>query len=234
LTAKRPRSSNMYHFYTPTKIGAPLAGFKTSAMPNRSTLSRYVYTLRTLPKSAFLYSDSLTNFSKNILSFNEPDQDGGGGTLIPVDVAVEAHKRLIQQPFAGKGLRIGSPSVTNGGEDNKGIGYLTKFMKKCTDCQIDFVVAHYYGTDNADTFITYLKKFHDAFQKPVWVTEFGVNPNQGDADAFLKAVLPFLETTSWIERYAYHMVAPDVENKSYLVKADGSGLSKFGATYASF
>lgn len=136
------------------------------------------------------------------------------------------------QPLASQGLRIGSPSVTNGGEKNKGIDYLQQFMAKCSDCQIDFVVAHYYGTDNADDFKNYLKKFHDTFQKPVWVTEFGVNPGQGDADTFLKNVLPFLDSTEWIERYAYHMVAPDVDGKSYLINSAGNGLSATGATYA--
>lgn len=158
--------------------------------------------------------------------------NSGGGSNIPVGTAVDVHKRLIQ-PLANQGLKIGSPSVTNGAEPNKGINYLKQFMSACgSDCQIDFVVAHYYGTDNADDFINYLIKFHDTFNKPVWVTEFGVNPGQGDANAFLKKVLPFLDSTPWIQRYAYHMVAPDVDGKSYLVNADGSGLSATGSTYA--
>lgn len=137
------------------------------------------------------------------------------------------------QPLAGQGLKIGSPSVTNGGEANKGIGYLKQFMSQCTGCQIDFVVAHYYGTANVDEFTSYLEKFHNAFpEKPVWVTEFGVNPGQGDADAFLKKALEFLDSTPWIHRYAYHMVAPDAEGKSYLVNSAGNGLSATGLTFA--
>ncbi|KAF2831405.1 hypothetical protein CC86DRAFT_138871 [Ophiobolus disseminans] len=170
---------------------------------------------------------------ENILSFNEPDQVGGGGSNVPVDQAVIAHQKYIQ-PLASQGLKIGSPAVTNGGEDHKGISYLKNFMAACQGCQFDFVVAHWYGTANADEFISYLKRFHDTFQKPVWVTEFGVNPGQGDANAFLKAVLPFLDSTEWIHRYAYHMAAPDTDGKSYLVNSAGNGLSATGVTYAGF
>lgn len=168
---------------------------------------------------------------KYVLSFNEPDQAGGGGSNIPVDDAVKAHKKYIQ-PLAGQGLKIGSPAVTNGNEPNKGINYLKQFIAQCSDCQIDFVVAHYYAWANADDFKNYLTKFHETFNKPVWVTEFGVNPGEGDADAFLKEVLPWLDSTEWIGRYAYHMAAPDVEGKSYLVNSAGNGLTKPGQTYA--
>lgn len=169
---------------------------------------------------------------KYVLSFNEPDQVGGGGSNMPVDQAIAAHKQYIQ-PLASQGLKIGSPAVTNGADANKGINYLKQFMDGCSDCQIDFVVAHYYAWANVQDFKNYLTKFHETFNKPVWVTEFGVNPGEGDADAFLKEVLPWLDQTEWIQRYAYHMTAPDVDGKSYLVNADGNGLTAFGRTYAS-
>ncbi|EAT88503.2 hypothetical protein SNOG_04743 [Parastagonospora nodorum SN15] len=57
---------------------------------------------------------------QNILSFNEPDQVGGGGSGMPVDQAIAAHKKFIDQPLRGKGLKIGSPSVTNADEPNTG------------------------------------------------------------------------------------------------------------------
>jgi hypothetical protein len=145
--------------------------------------------------------------------------------------AVAAHKKYMQ-PLAGSGLKIGSPAVTNANEANKGINYLKQFMSGCSDCQIDFVVAHYYAWDNVDDFKNYLTKFHDTFKKPVWLTEFGINPGQGDANAFLKKVLPWLDQTEWIHRYAYHMAAPDVEGKSYLVNTAGNGLTSAGNTYA--
>lgn len=125
--------------------------------------------------------------------------------------------------------------MTNGGEAHKGIAYLKDFISQCDalGCQIDFVVAHYYGTDNIDEFKNYLENFHAAFpMKPVWVTEFGVNPGKGDANAFLKKAMEFMDSKEWIHRYAYHMVAPDVEGKSYLVNSAGTGLSSTGSTFA--
>jgi hypothetical protein len=151
---------------------------------------------------------------------------------MPVDQAVAAHKQYIQ-PLASQGLKIGSPAVTNGADANKGINYLKQFMAGCSDCQIDFVVAHYYAWANVQDFKNYLTKFHETFNKPVWVTEFGINPGEGDADAFLKEALPWLDQTEWIQRYAYHMTAPDVDGKSYLVNSAGNGLTATGRTYAS-
>jgi hypothetical protein len=138
------------------------------------------------------------------------------------------------QPFAEKGLRIGSPAVTNAGdnEPNKGINYLKQFMAGCDGCQIDFVVAHYYAWDKVEDFKNYLTKFHDTFKKPVWVTEFGINPGQGDPEKFLQEALPWMDSTEWIERYAYHMAAPDVDGKSYLLNTAGNALTAVGNTYA--
>lgn len=186
---------------------------------------------------------------KNVLSFNEPDQCGyvfssslttkrvyanpssGGGSCMSVSDAVTAHKQYIQ-PLAGS-LRIGSPAVTNGDGDAKGINWLKSFMSQCSNCQIDFVVAHYYAWDKADDFKAYLQKFHDTFNKPVWVTEFGVT--EGDAPAFLKEILPWMDQQSWIERYAWHMAAPttDAGGLKFLLNEAGNALNDVGSAFAS-
>ncbi|KAF1839974.1 glycoside hydrolase family 128 protein [Cucurbitaria berberidis CBS 394.84] len=165
----------------------------------------------------------------HVLAFNEPDQTGGGGTNMAVGDAVAAYRKYIQ-PLAKQGLRLGSPAVTNGNEANKGINWLKQFVAGCSDCQIDFVVAHYYAWDKAEDFKNYLKNFHQTFNKPLWVTEFGVT--EGNADAFLAQVLPWLDSQDWIERYAYHMVAPS-SGSQWLINAAGSGLSSTGQVYAS-
>jgi len=148
-----------------------------------------------------------------------------------VSDAVTAHKQYIQ-PLAGS-LRIGSPAVTNGDGDAKGINWLKSFVSQCSDCQIDFVVAHYYAWDKAADFKAYLQKFHDTFNKPVWVTEFGVT--EGDAPAFLKEILPWMDSQSWIERYAWHMAAPttDAAGLKYLLNEAGSALNDVGSAFAS-
>ncbi|CBX95492.1 hypothetical protein IAQ61_004318 [Plenodomus lingam] len=165
----------------------------------------------------------------SILGFNEPDQAGGGGSNMDVGSAVAAYKQFIN-PFGKEGLRLGSPAVTNGNEPNKGINWLKQFMAQCSDCQVDFVVAHYYAWDKAEDFKNYLENFHSTFNKPVWVTEFGVT--EGNAEQFLKEVLPWMDSQSWIERYAYHMVAPD-QGAQFLINAAGNALSAAGQVYAS-
>ncbi|KAF1932016.1 glycoside hydrolase family 128 protein [Didymella exigua CBS 183.55] len=168
---------------------------------------------------------------KSVLSFNEPDQCGGGGSCMSVSDAVTAHKQYIQ-PLAGS-LKIGSPAVTNGDGDAKGINWLKSFMSQCSGCQIDFVVAHYYAWDKAADFKSYLTKFHETFNKPVWVTEFGVT--EGDAPAFLKEVLPWMDQQSWIEKYAWHMAAPTTNEGGlkFLLNEAGSALNDVGAAFAS-
>ncbi|RMZ66705.1 TIR2 Cold shock induced [Pyrenophora seminiperda CCB06] len=178
--------------------------------------------------------DNIANARKkykvsHVLSFNEPDQVGGGGTGMDVASAVATHQAFIQ-PLAAQGLRIGSPAVTNGNEPGKGMEWLKNFVSSCSGCQLDFVVTHYYAWDKAEDFKTYLQKFHATFNKPVWVTEFGVT--SGDADEFLRQVLPWMDAQPWIERYAYHMVAP-ATNTKFLINANGQGLSSTGQVYAS-
>jgi len=162
------------------------------------------------------------------LAFNEPDQVGGGGTNMDVGTAVAAYRQYIQ-PLAEQGLKLGSPAVTNGNEAGKGMNWLKSFVDSCSDCQIDFVVTHYYAWAKAEDFKTYLKTFHTTFGKPVWVTEFGVT--EGNADEFLKEVLPWLDAQDWIERYAYHMVAP-ASGSQFLINSAGTGLSTTGQVYA--
>ncbi|CAA9957423.1 hypothetical protein CFE70_001001 [Pyrenophora teres f. teres 0-1] len=177
--------------------------------------------------------NNMDNARKNykvshVLAFNEPDQVGGGGTNMDVGTAVATYKKFIQ-PLAAQGLRAGSPAVTNSNEPGKGIEWLQNFVSSCDGCQIDFVVAHYYAWDKVDDFKNYLIKFHKTFNKPVWVTEFGVN--EGNADEFLKQVLPWMDAQDWIERYAYFMAAPAADKK-FLINANGQGLSSTGQIYA--
>lgn len=35
-----------------------------------------------------------------------------------------------------------------------------------------FVCVHWYGGANAQSFINYVKKVHELFNKPIWITEF--------------------------------------------------------------
>jgi hypothetical protein len=171
-----------------------------------------------------------TSFA-NILAFNEPNQCGEdtGGTCMLGDrtqVLVNAYKKhLLPQ---GKTARLGSPSVTNGPD---GLPWLENFMKLCSDCDIQFVQAHWYGGGMAD-FKRYIETFYKRLGKPIWLTEFGLdqaNETPQKNLEFLQEALKWLDETSYVERYAYFMAAP---GKVGLVNEDGS-LTEIGKLYNS-
>jgi hypothetical protein len=149
-----------------------------------------------------------------------------------VGVTAAAHKEWIQ-PLAEKypDLRIGAPAVTNGVQDSNtgalmGIPYLKAFLEACDGCKIDFVVAHWYdAAENVEYFKNHLEEIHTASGgKNVWLTEFGAS---GDAEAFLKTVMPWMDEQPWLMRYSYQWAAP-----GSLINEAGDGLSSLGQVFA--
>ena len=169
-----------------------------------------------------------TNAATNVFAFNEPNQCGGGGTCMTnrTDVLVESYKQTLQK--YGKSARLGAPSVTNGAD---GISWLRGFMEKCSDCQIDFVQAHWYGA--AGHFIPYMEQFHGNFtDNPIWLTEFAIeNAPEKEQMEFLKMAMDFMDKKDYIERYAFFMAKPLGDSRS-LVNEDGS-LTEIGRLYNS-
>jgi hypothetical protein len=157
--------------------------------------------------------------------------NSGGGSCMSVSDAITAHKKYIQ-PLAST-LKIGSPAVTNGNDADKGINWLKSFMSGCSDCKIDFVNAHWYSWDKPEDFKKYMTTFHETFNKPLWITEFGVT--EGNAEQFLKEILPWMDQTEWIERYAWHMAAPTTNEggMTFLLNEAGNALNSVGQAFAS-
>jgi len=162
--------------------------------------------------------------SKCLLSFNEPDL-AGQADMSPARAA-EAHKRLMN-PFASK-ARIGSPAITSSTSKNMGIDWMKQFLAACAGgCAIDFIVAHSYGHDGPG-FLNHLVDVHNAFGKPVWVTEFAFPGSDDDVNKSLAFVINELETNpkyNFVERYAYFMAAQGM-------MVSGNGPSKYGNTFA--
>jgi hypothetical protein len=167
--------------------------------------------------------------------------------MVDIGRTVSAHKTYVQR-IADKypQLKIGSPAVTNGvvspAGAPMGTEFLGPFIQAC-DAQgikIDFVVAHWYDTWPADPvqqgyklqyFQDHMRKVYEAGGgddkgRKVWITEFGIW--EGDQIAFLDAVMPWLDSQPWIERYAFHFAKPGV-----LVNDALTGLTPLGVTYAS-
>ncbi|KAI3316681.1 glycoside hydrolase family 128 protein [Xylariaceae sp. AK1471] len=146
----------------------------------------------------------------SVLAFNEPDSCGCwscGSSCMDVPSAVSAYKQWVQ-PFAGR-LRLGAPAVTNGVGDNVGLNYLQSFMGNCTGCRVDFIPLHYYGSvHDPANFKKHVESAWEMFNKsiPIWITEFGTDGGtEAEVLAWLRDVLPWLDSQSYVERYAYFM-----------------------------
>ena len=64
--------------------------------------------------------------------------------------------------------------------------------------------------------------------RPIWITEFKASGSDEQVAAFLDQVLPWLDQSSDIHRYAYFMAAP---GDGLLIENGGTGLSKVGKDF---
>ncbi|KAE8835193.1 hypothetical protein HRS9122_07463 [Pyrenophora teres f. teres] len=168
------------------------------------------------------------------LGFNEPDNcvPYAGGSCIDVATAVSAWKKYMD-PLSSLNPKVylGSPAVTNAAPtDSTGLGWLAKFLEACTGCQIDHVNIHWYDAANN---AAYFKKHIEDTRKiaggrPIWVTEFHASGSDDEVKAFLDEVMPWMDESDDVHRYAYFMARP---GDGLLVRADGNGLSAIGKEY---
>ncbi|KAK1827584.1 glycosyl hydrolase catalytic core-domain-containing protein [Podospora conica] len=161
--------------------------------------------------------------SKALFSFNEPDHHEQAN--MSPQAAAAAHKQYMN-PFQGQ-ARIGTPSVTNGG-DGMGLNWLKSWFDACAgECAADFVNIHIYGVP-VNVFLNHLLQAHQMFNKPVWITEFGLDGSESKVNEDLTEIIHQIETNatfSFVERYSYFMAAPN-----FMVK--GEGMSTYGKTFA--
>ncbi|KAL1954221.1 hypothetical protein VTO42DRAFT_1501 [Malbranchea cinnamomea] len=167
---------------------------------------------------------SLSAGAKCILGFNEPDLPSQAN-MSPQE-AVDAWKTYMN-PYAGR-ARLGSPAVTNGG-GNMGLNWLRTFLDMCAgECTVDFLAIHWYSpASEIEGFKRHVSQAIELARShginEVWVTEFR---GEGDPMAqirFLAEVLPWLDGTDGVGRYAYFMVDDLVT---------GGGLSPVGMAYS--
>lgn len=174
----------------------------------------------------------------HIMSFNEADncsdQSGQYGQLCVVDTAAISHKNLMKT-----GLRIVSPSC----RESEELIWLKAVNNKMIPAgtRMDVIGMHWYdwggyssgaASDANSIFNRFKNKVIAAFnyyKMPIWITEFNANKNRSREiqDAFLQLALPWLESTPYVERYAYFQ--PDGGNGSF-TDANGN-LTTTGAIY---
>ncbi|KAI9810333.1 MAG: hypothetical protein M1827_006300 [Pycnora praestabilis] len=163
--------------------------------------------------------------STHLLGFNEPD-NSGQCNISPQDAATGWTS--LMQPFAGTNVKLGSPAITNGGAP-AGFTWLTSFLELCTDCQIDFVVVHWY--DSATNFGYFQSYIEDAYKasngKPLWITEFAGSGTVEEQINFLQVVMPWLDSLDYVERYSWFMVS----DGSLIT---GTSMSDLGQTFGTY
>lgn len=172
--------------------------------------------------------------SECLLGFNEPD--GKEQANLSVATAIEAWPQLMKT-----NRRLGSPACVHADRE-----WMQEFMKQANErkLRVDFVCVHWYGGPNVKSFIDRLKKIHEMYGKPIWITEFAVADWQAKTlkdnrhkpetvEKFMKELLPKLDELDFVERYAW-FTYDDQHPKlgpSALFKVDGS-MTELGKIYA--
>lgn len=122
--------------------------------------------------------------------------------------AVAAWRKFMQPAKEAKEkMYLGSPAVTNSGSANMGLNWLRSFLSACHDCSIDFICIHWYDSaNNVAYFKNYLNEVRSvANGRPIWITEFAPRGTEDEIKAFLNEVIPWIDGSADIQRYAYFM-----------------------------
>ncbi|HEV7963959.1 MAG TPA: sigma-70 family RNA polymerase sigma factor [Actinoplanes sp.] len=173
---------------------------------------------------------------KVLLGFNEPDM--GGQANMSVEDALAAWPKL-----EATGMRLGSPAVAYGG-DTAG-GWLDRFMSGAKDkgLRVDFITVHWYGSDFSaaavNQFLGYVDAVHRKYQKPIWVTEYGLMnfsgspkyPTGAQEAAFIKGSTDGMESRSYVERYAWFALPAVGDSVDYGLYKDGDTPTEAGKAY---
>ncbi|RYE97042.1 MAG: hypothetical protein EOO77_39815, partial [Oxalobacteraceae bacterium] len=168
--------------------------------------------------------------TQNILTFNEPDSAGDGQATMTPALAATIWKKYVD-PLADHGIRLGSPATT--GTDS-GIQWLKEFYGNCTDCQIDFIATHWYGSFQG--LAAHLGNLYNVFNgTKMWVTELGIDfATIEDSNSMFNQTIPWLDNLEWVERYAwfgsFRSSESNIGPNATFMDANGD-LTSMGKTY---
>ncbi|MFI1994297.1 sigma-70 family RNA polymerase sigma factor [Actinoplanes sp. NPDC020271] len=173
---------------------------------------------------------------KVLLGFNEPDM--GGQANLSVAEALAAWPQL-----QATGMRLISPAVAYGG-DTAG-GWLDRFMTgaKAKNLRVDGIALHWYGSDfsaaSVNQFLGYVDAVHKRYDKPIWITEFGLMnfsgtpkyPTDAQKVTFIKGATAGLEKRSFVERYAWFGLPAVGDSVDFGLYEDGDSPTEAGKAY---
>ncbi len=153
----------------------------------------------------------------HVLGFNEPERKDQAN--MSVNKAIEKWEQ-ITAGFEGTNIQLISPAVSDNGAGQQ---WLVNFMNKVRSSnkrKVDAVAFHWYGASTpnniqqtAQNFLSRVSWYHNTFNKPVWITEFGIHDwgnkfsTQAIANAnrkFLEIVIPQLESRNYVKGYAIY------------------------------
>lgn len=169
---------------------------------------------------ARLTADRRAGRAKALLGFNEPDL-GGQANMTPAQ-AIALWPRL-----EATGLRLGSPAVASPysrSQSDPAKTWLDDFLgrAKAQGRRVDFVALHFYGDWTDPGTVRWierdLRRVHDRWRLPVWVTETGTlpawswesrpphaRPTPARARAHLRRMARMLDRLGFVERWAWFM-----------------------------
>lgn len=132
------------------------------------------------------------------------------------EVAIGYYENLMKT-----GLRMVSPA----GRQDAALNWINTFnnLGVQNEVRIDVIAVHWYdwysdpqNSPNADPnaiferFKNYLSNVYELYSLPIWITEFNANKYRTSDvnEAFMRLAIPYLENTSYIERYAWFEPVP--------------------------
>lgn len=101
----------------------------------------------------------------NLTDFSRPNEPGQSN-MSPADGA-QLWKEYID-PLKDQGYTLISPAPSSRPD---GFTWVGEFLGNCTGCTVDRIALHYYDI-TSQGFIDWVTKFHDAYGRDIWVTEF--------------------------------------------------------------
>jgi hypothetical protein len=169
-----------------------------------------------------------------VMGFNEPDHTEQAN-MSPEDACTAWASYLEPITSSHPNVAILSPSVTNGPAP-MGLDWLSRFQKNCPGATWHAANIHFYDQyddQTFDRFKAHVELAISTFNKPLWITEFGLNPGTATPDqaaSFLKQAISYLDGNASVQGYAWFMVGTDT---SFNMLNSGNGLSTTGEIYAS-